>query len=183
MSEFAGDKDAAAPGTGFVDRLRMAVPHPAIVLGIGIFWGLAMAISAFAALFMRLRFDVITPVPTIGLFFCGGAVAAPLACFFAVLLLGRKKGGLTDAILRFATFSALLSLGTFAMTALLFALQYRLYYAQWHAHFGTKIWLYQFAYTSASAVYQFAVFGANLYWPLAPVFVLIFGLWFVRRPH
>ena len=45
-------------------------------------------------------------------------------------------------------------------------MDYRLFYARWHAPFGTRTWVYQFTFTSASAVYQFIVMGIRLYLPL-----------------
>ena len=49
------------------------------------------------------------------------------------------------------------------MTAFLFAMDYRLFYSRWHAPFGTIVWAFQFVFTSASAVYQFAVLGMRLF--------------------
>ena len=64
--------------------------------------------------------------------------------------------------------AAVLVLGaaTVAITAGLFALQYRSFYAQWHEQAFTRIWILQFMFTSASAVYQFLVIGFRHYFPL-----------------
>ena len=60
----------------------------------------------------------------------------------------------------------LLATATVAVTSGLFAIQYRSFYAQWHEHAFTRIWILQFLFTSASAVYQFLVIGLRYYFPL-----------------
>ncbi|WP_137133871.1 hypothetical protein [Rhizobium sp. FKY42] len=60
----------------------------------------------------------------------------------------------------------LLGATTVAITSGLFALQYRSFYAQWHEHAFTRIWILQFLFTSASAVYQFLVIGLRYYFPV-----------------
>ena len=59
-----------------------------------------------------------------------------------------------------------LTVCTIAATAFLFAMDYRIFYARWHAPFGTLTWVYQFVFTSAGAVYQFVVMGIRLYLPV-----------------
>ena len=49
---------------------------------------------------------------------------------------------------RFCAFFLFLSVATVTVTAFFFALDYRLYYAQWHAPFATRTWLFQFVFIS-----------------------------------
>ena len=74
-----------------------------------------------------------------------------------------------------------LAVATVAVTAGFFALQYRDYYAEWHAEAFTRIWFLQFAHTLAAALYQFAVLGLRLFFPLGFVALLVASFWFARR--
>lgn len=73
-----------------------------------------------------------------------------------------------------------LAAGTIGTTAFLFALDYRTFYAQWHAMTGTRTWLFQFAFTSLAAFYQFLVLGVRLYLPLGAVALVATGLLLAR---
>lgn len=68
----------------------------------------------------------------------------------------------------------LLGLVTIGATAGLYALQYRYFYAHWHAPFATRIWGYQLFYTTAVALYQFAVLGVRHLLPAG--FAMLIGL-------
>ncbi|MEM7300464.1 MAG: hypothetical protein AAF468_05220 [Pseudomonadota bacterium] len=86
---------------------------------------------------------------------------------------------------RFWLFPALLTIITIGGTACLFALQYRLYYAQWHFDFPSIGWFFQLAFTSAAAVYLFAGSGIRLLWPFGFAAICCAGLayWrFSRHP-
>jgi hypothetical protein len=102
----------------------------------------------------------------------GWFVALPL---IHILTLGRQPQTV------FAGWVLLLGIVTIAATAGLFALQYRLFYAHWHAPFPSRIWVYQFIFTSASALYQFAVLGLRHFLPTAFVLLLALGILMARR--
>jgi hypothetical protein len=70
---------------------------------------------------------------------------------------------------------------TAAVTGGLFALQYREYYAEWHADAFTRIWFLQFTHTIAAALYQFAVLGLRLFFPFGFAALLVVSFWFARR--
>ena len=110
------------------------------------------------------------------LFAIGGAIAFPFGLFLARFLstAGRRETA-------FAAMLLSLAIATIAVTAGLFALQYRSYYAEWHADAFSSIWFLQFAHTVAAAVYQFAVLGLRLYSPLGFVALLAASAWFARR--
>ncbi len=55
------------------------------------------------------------------------------------------------------------ALATHLALAALFALEYRFYYAHWHAPAFTLIWGIQFAITTLSAAYQFTVISFSIY--------------------
>lgn len=81
----------------------------------------------------------------------------------------------------FTAWFLLLGLATMAATAGLFALQYRFFYAHWHAPFPSRIWVYQFVFTSASALYQFAVLGLRHFLPTAFLILLLLAVLMARR--
>ena len=100
------------------------------------------------------------------LYFAGGTLAFPIAVFCMRLLSANKR---TEA--RFS--AAFLCLGgmTVALTAIIFAIIYRSFYAQWHGEFLTWLWAYQLFFTLASAIYQFAVIGVRNFLPLGLIFL------------
>lgn len=135
-----------------------------------------MALSALVALYLRNRLETFNLSLILGIFFAGGAVAWPLALFFSRL---AATGRTADA--RFAAAFLSLTVCTVLGTAFLFAMQYRIFYAQWHAPFGTVTWAFQFVFTTAGAFYQFAVMGLGLFLPLGLAALLAMALWLVRR--
>ncbi|WP_370868971.1 hypothetical protein [Ectorhizobium quercum] len=157
-------------------RLKASLPGKTELLAGAPVWGMLMALSAAASLHLGKRLDFPTDTVLLALYFAGGALgwsaALPLARFCAA---GRRPDT------RLASCLFWLSVATVGITALLFALQYRSFYAQWHAPFMTRIWLNQFVFTSASAVYQFAVMGLRLYLPLGFVFLLAASAIMARR--
>jgi hypothetical protein len=110
------------------------------------------------------------------LFALSGAVAFPLGLVLARFLSHRQRreAAFASAFLSFA-------FATVCMTAGLFALQYRDYYSEWHADAFTRIWFLQFAHTIAAALYQFAVLGLRLFFPMGFVALLVASFWFARR--
>ncbi len=112
----------------------------------------------------------------ITVYFLGGTLAW---CFMLPLTRLLARGRALEA--RFAAFFLTLSLGTVAMTAFLFAMDYRWFYARWHAPFGTLVWTFQFAFTSASAVYQFAVLGLGLFLPFGLLCLAAASLYLARH--
>ena len=157
-------------------RLRFAVPSARAALVGAILWGLAMTLSAQLALWIAIRLDTWHLLALSLLFFAGGAIAWPLA-LFAIRFCSYRR----NPEVWFAASVLFLSCGTIAVTAALFALQYRIYYAQWHGGVLTKLWIIQFVYTTAAAVYQFAVMGVRLYLPLGAVILFGTALMIARR--
>ncbi|WP_051558742.1 hypothetical protein [Allorhizobium undicola] len=139
-------------------------------------WAIAMALSSFVTLahLGRLGDGVLPGIVT--LYAVGGLLGWLLAMpliHLASLLLPRDS--------HFAAALLSLLLMTALATATLFVLQYRLFYAQWHGPFGTRLWLYQFTFTSASAFYQFAVLGSRYFLPCGPFMAIMASLFLARR--
>lgn len=164
---------AFPPGT---ERRTAAVfPSLTLCLGGAVGWGLLMAACALVSLLLHERWQTFHLAKLLALYFCGGVAAWPI-----VLPLARWLTRRHAAETRFAAHFVLLGVGTIAMTAFLFAMQYRLFYAQWHQPFGTRIWVYQFVFTSAGAVYQFAVMGLSLYLPVGLPLLAGASLWLAK---
>jgi hypothetical protein len=138
-------------------------------------WGLAMAFSAWYALWLR-EHDATFHLESILLLYAsGGLIAWPLSLFA-----GRCLAQDRTIETRFAAYLLCLIAGTIGVTALLFALDYRLFYSQWHAATGSRVWFYQALFTSLSAYYQFLVLGVRLYLPLGAVALLLASLGLAR---
>ncbi|MBB6485262.1 hypothetical protein [Rhizobium lusitanum] len=135
-----------------------------------------MTASALAALYLRndLLTSHLTALALI--YFLGGAVS-----WLVVVPFTRRFADHRPPTTRFAAFFLALSIGTLAMTAFLFAMDYRWFYARWHAPFGSLIWIFQFLFTSASAVYQFAVLGSTLFLPLGLLCLIAASAYLVRH--
>ena len=145
-----------------------------VILG-AVAWGMLMMLCAVISLYLRNRLETLHLGKIAAIFFAGGVLAWPLVLALTRLLT-RRRGSET----RFAAAFALLSLGTIAMTAFLFAMDYRLFYAQWHQPFGTRTWMFQFLFTALGASYQFTVMGLGLYLPAGLPVLAGASLWLAR---
>jgi len=169
---------AASP---FETKGRGAPFHPpilpalALYLSGGAVWALSMAASAFISLTLQGRVETFHLQKILAVYSAGGLggwlLAVPLARLFT-----RPRCIET----RFAAHFALLCLCTIGITAVVFAMDYRLFYAQWHEPFGTRIWLYQFVFTLIGASYQFLVMGLGLYLPAGLPLLAGVSLWLSR---
>lgn len=110
------------------------------------------------------------------LFASGGALGFPVGLFAARLVsLGRHRE------VAFAAAFVCLAAATIGLTGALFALQYRSYYAEWHAPAFTLTWVLQFVFTTLVALYQFVVLGIRLYFPIGFVALFAASVWFARQ--
>lgn len=178
-------KSTELAGGGRLSRLtglrqRLSASRPGVrelVLGAPV-WGTLMAVSALAGLALQNGAKTAQLPSILMLFFCGGLLSWPVSLF-----LGRFCANGRAVETRFAAYFLCLTILTIAATALLFALDYRSFYARWHGPVGSRLWLYQFAFTSAGAVYQFLVMGLRLYLPLGLIVLGATSLWLaVRSP-
>jgi hypothetical protein len=141
-------------------------------------WGIAMGASALGVLLFE-NWETPQKIRTVtALFALGGAVAFPFGLILARFLAYRRQREVAFAV-AFLSFA----FATACVTGGLFALQYREYYAEWHADAFTRIWFLQFIHTVAAALYQFAVLGLRLFFPVGFVALLLASFWFARRPR
>lgn len=141
-------------------------------------WATCSAATAALGLYLRNRLETDHATDIIVLFFCGGLLGWPLA-MVALRFLPASAG----LPLRFAASCLAIAFFTLAVAATLFALQYRIFYAQWHAPALSRIWFFQQFFTSLGAIYQFCVLGLGLYFPFAAVPLALAGAILCRRAH
>ena len=157
-------------------RVYNAMPTLRTALLGALLWAATMGASAFVNLLLD---SWVTPdkIRTVSLLFAGGgAVAFPVGLFAARLVsLGRGRE------VAFAATMVCLAAATIGLTTGLYALQYRSYYAEWHAPVFTLTWGFQLVFTMAVASYQFVVLGIRLYFPLGFIALFAASLWFARQ--
>lgn len=139
-------------------------------------WGLAVTLAMLLGLALDGRLPEAHLLALVLLFFFGSLIAWLVALPLIWLIAASRRPET-----RFAAAFLFLTVATFAALAVLFALQYRLFYSQWHAPFGSRIWMFQFVFTSASAVYQFSVLGTRLLLPFGIALIFAASLWLARR--
>lgn len=157
-------------------RLAGALPTLAPTFAGALLWGAAMGAGALLELAAG-SWENPQKIRVVAAFFAlGGFVAFPFGVIAARFLSRRRS--------REAAFAAAflsLAASTALATGSLFALDYRTYYAEWHAEAFSRVWLLQFAHTVAAAFYQFAVLGLRLYFPYGFFALLAASFWFARR--
>lgn len=139
-------------------------------------WAILMVCSAWLGLALR-GWQASTNLYEVCIvFFVGGLLA-----FLPGLWVGRIVARGRAAHARFATVFVALLLATLGMTAVVYALQYRQYYSQWHEDVFTRIWMFQLIFTFAAAIYQFAVLGMRLFVPVGFIALVAAALYYARR--
>lgn len=143
-----------------------------------VLWAFAMAASALISI-SSLDWETGEKVRQVAMVFAlGGALSFPAGLFAArFMALGRsRETAIAAAFLGFG-------LTTVAITGLVFAFDYRAYYAEWHSDVGSYVWFLQFTYTTLGALYQFAVLGLRLLFPVGFLALLAVSVWFARLPR
>jgi hypothetical protein len=160
------------------ERIRNAVPTLSDAVGGTLFWAAAMGGSAMLGLALG-NWATVPSIREVALLFAlGGAIAFWPACFLSRLIsIGR--GAETAFASAFVVFPAV----TIGLTAAIYALLYRAYYAQWHEEAFSLVWFVQFIFTVLAALYQFAVLGLRLYFPVGLVAVFAVSFWIARNPR
>ena len=172
--------EAAKPalGRGLGARFARSLPSSVEIFAGGIIWAIAMATSATVGILL-LDWETSAKIETVAVLYgLGGALSFPVGLFAARLLaLGRS------AEVAFAAAFLSLATATVAITGLIFAFDYRTYYAEWHADTGSITWVFQLVFTTLAALYQFAVLGVRLLFPIGFVALFAASIWFARMPR
>lgn len=166
----------ANDNSNFRDRLQASRLRWREAVYGAVAWGAAMSLSAQASLWISNAGQTAQYWSLAALMFFGAVLAWPFAlAAFRFIAFGRAREA------AFATAFLCLTIFTIGATAATFAVIYRSFYAQWHDEMFTTMWLIQLVFTTASALYQFAVIGLRLYLPLGVAF--LFAAAFVLARH
>jgi len=167
---------------GLMRRLAVhawrSMPPRGITLAGTIVWAAVMAANATLGVWLR-DWETSSKIQSVAILFAiGGALGFPVGLFLARFF-GMGKRPETAFAAAFLGFS----IATIGITAAIYALIYRSYYAAWHAEAFTLTWFFQQAFTSLGALAQFAVLGLRLYFPLGFAALFIVSFWFARKPR
>jgi hypothetical protein len=143
-------------------RLRRA---RLVLLSLG--WAAAMMTSAAFNLFLLHRSSDKNTQLLVLFFGLGGLIALPLSAYILRWMPSNWRTGQ-----RFAGAFIVLLLITLGLTSFIFALHFRIYFAQWHDDAYSRRFMFETVFTILSAVYQFLVLALRLYLPLGLVALL-----------
>lgn len=161
---------AGASRTARAGPIRKTLPVAIAILVGAPVWGLCVGAILFTSLWITDRLETGHLTALVGVYTAGATIAWMLS---VATLSALTRWLALSAASRAALAVCGLGLATIGVTALLFALDYRAFYARWHADAFTRDWILQFLFTGASAVYQFLVLGLRLYLPLGPLLLLL----------
>ena len=161
-----------------IAAIRAAAPTWPVALAGSAAWACLMAASAAGGVSLS-GWQTTAKITEVTLVFAvGGFLAFPLGLIAAGLLSHNARPEP-----RFAAAFLALAFATIVLTAGVYAMQYRFYYARWHADAFTPTWMLQFLVTTMVAYLQFAVSGVRLYFPIGFLSLFIAAAWFARRPR
>lgn len=154
--------------------MRAALPSASASFTGAVLWGLVTSASALINLLLA-EWTTPAQVREISLLFLvGGAMAFPVALYLARLFALRRGREVA-----FASMFVSLLTATIAFTSGLHAMFYWLV-GERHAGAFTYFWFSDLAFTVAAALYQFAVIGIRLYFPIGFVALVLTCFWFAR---
>lgn len=129
------------------------------VVALAIVFGLGLAAITALSLNYRFGWGQTAQIGTLAAIFgFGGALALGISAAIVWWLLPNARPGVRTAMIAVLTL-----VGALALTGGMLALGYRSYYGQWHAAPFSRLWMWQQFFTTAAAVYQYAVIGPRLY--------------------
>lgn len=140
-------------------------------------WGAMMAACALVSLILDQQRDLSYHVARLAAYYMTGGFIGYVAAWPFISWAAPRF----SAAQRFVFAAVLLTGFTLAATASVLALDYRVYYSVWHAAIFSRDWFYQQIFTALGSTYQYLVIGSRLYWPFAPVFLLVTSWWLSRE--
>lgn len=153
--------------------VRATLRFGRVMLGAAL-WAVLMALSAWYGV-SALDWEMPGRVTRVVLLFAAGAFAA-----FPIAALGIRLARAKRREAAFAAAFVSLAAATASVTALIFAFDYRTYYAEWHDDTFSVRLIFEIIFTTLSAFYQFAVLGLRLYFPVGFVGLFVASWWFAR---
>lgn len=161
-----------------IARLCLSIPALRHALIGALLWGALMGASALTNLLWD-AWETTGQIRFVSMIYvAGGLLAFPLGLFIAKFIAIGRSGetAFAAAFLGFA-------FATVAMTTMVYAIQYRTYYAEWHGPTFSILWFFQLVFTAVVSSYQFAVLGLRLFFPLGFAALFAASLWFARLPR
>jgi hypothetical protein len=156
-------------------NLQIAISNWQQSLLFGLLWGAALALHSIGKLYLIGWQEPGSIWRLAILMFTGTSIGGMIGWLCSIWLSAHRISPK-----RFAASLVLILLFTVGTTALLFALQYRLYYSQWHMPTFSAGWFFQVLFTGLSALYLFAVQGLRLLLPFAPIGLIFAALIFSK---
>lgn len=154
-----------------------ALPPPGALVLPSIFWALSCVATSLFALHYARGWELGPQTFLISTIYGLGAVLAVWPTAYFARLFTNKRSMWRLALLCFL----LVGFTTF-LTAIILALQHRVYFSQWHGEPLSKIWLWQQAFTGGAAVYTYVVLGLRLYLPVGLLALFVTSWWLNRLP-
>lgn len=155
---------------------RHLLPSILLWMGGSLAWALAMAASFQLSVHLFGRATSSHDLALTLIYAAGGLLGWLIA--LPLIHLVEKRGGPQTAL---AAWLLLLGVITVGAISGIYAVQYRTFYAHWHAPFPSRIWVYQQIFTTASALYQFAVLGLRHLLPTGLATLLVLSMVMARR--
>ncbi|EKF19682.1 hypothetical protein [Nitratireductor pacificus] len=158
--------------------VRDWLPPPRAALLGALVWGAAMGVNAFGFLWFSEWQTPLRMLAITFIFALGAAIAFPIG-----QIIDRALSRSERPEKRFAAAFLAFSTATVGTTALVYALQYRMYYAQWHGELFTLQWVLEFVFTTLGAFYQFAVLGLRIYFPWGFAALFPLCIFYAAKPR
>ncbi|QGG90729.1 hypothetical protein GH983_09735 [Agrobacterium sp. MA01] len=155
---------------------RRPLPSVQLWMGGSLAWALAMAASFQLSVHFFGRATSSHDLALTLIYAAGGLIGWLVA--LPLIHVVEKRGGQQTVL---AAWLLLLGVVTVGAISGIYALQYRSFYAHWHAPFPSRIWVYQQIFTTASALYQFAVLGLRHLLPAGLAMLLVLSMVMARR--
>lgn len=155
---------------------RRPLPSVQLWMGGSLAWALAMAASFQLSVHFFGRATSSHDLALTLIYAAGGLLGWLVA--LPLIHVVEKRGGPQTVL---AAWLLLLGVVTVGAISGIYALQYRSFYAHWHAPFPSRIWVYQQIFTTASALYQFAVLGLRHLLPAGLAMLLVLSMVMARR--
>ncbi|MXN63779.1 hypothetical protein GR183_02580 [Stappia sp. GBMRC 2046] len=146
-------------------------------IGFAFVWAFLIASAYFALTIGRGYAVSERSLVAVALFAAGSFLAAPIALGLAGIVAKYRP----QPSARFAAMFVALTLTSAGITALLFYLQFRIYYSQWHETHLSRGLLMEILFTGASSGYIFVVGGVRPMLPVALPLILAVSFLYARR--
>ena len=155
-----------------------AAAYPRVLAPAAVF-ALGVALSATFTLSQSRGWMSGSEIVRLASIYGAGALIGMALAIMVVRFVGRPLSGHG----RLLTIFALGLAATVLATGGLLALEYRIYYSQWHAPAFSRIWIWQQVFTTLGALYQYAVMGLRYYGAGAVVVLAATSWWASRTSH